>query len=348
MANIVTDTFDRANNALTMGSADTGQIWVPQLGSVWGISSNLAYTSTSGVIVGAGVSSGITVVDALVHNVIAQVTATAINNGASLVGWYVDDSNYLSFHYRGDFNIWTYYEITGGFQTDIHFFNFGSPPPAPGDVLRMELCDVPVPQIALYQNGLELFAANITHPTPFVGATKYGLGTNNTNVGFNDFTVDENLACVGAQAAWSLPPIRWRATGSVAAPPASATLRFNAGQGTDWYLVGQISDSGEEMRDKTVKSVTGVGKTTAAYIKLYGWQPTEEMVIEDLEQGINSATGAIAVEDTNNVARTERFQVNVAHVLLHTVRVEGTWDGVGIPDRIDEITYELAVHGARR
>jgi hypothetical protein len=40
---ILRDSFNRADNALTMGNANTGQAWIPGM-STWGISSNQAYS----------------------------------------------------------------------------------------------------------------------------------------------------------------------------------------------------------------------------------------------------------------------------------------------------------------
>lgn len=44
----ITDSFDRANNASSLGVATTGQTWIAT-GGTWGIDTNRAYSSTSGV-----------------------------------------------------------------------------------------------------------------------------------------------------------------------------------------------------------------------------------------------------------------------------------------------------------
>lgn len=44
---VAIDSFSRQNNASTMGSADTGQVWAPQSGT-WGISDNRAYAVAAG------------------------------------------------------------------------------------------------------------------------------------------------------------------------------------------------------------------------------------------------------------------------------------------------------------
>jgi hypothetical protein len=52
---IVRDSFDRANNASSLGNADTGQAWVNVLTPVWGISGNMAYVSSGSSIVAIAV-----------------------------------------------------------------------------------------------------------------------------------------------------------------------------------------------------------------------------------------------------------------------------------------------------
>lgn len=58
----VTDSFDRADNASSMGNADTGQTWVP-VSSTWGISGNKAYIPTpandKATWLNAGISDGV-------------------------------------------------------------------------------------------------------------------------------------------------------------------------------------------------------------------------------------------------------------------------------------------------
>ena len=137
--------------------------------------------------------------------------------------------------------------------------------------------------------------------------------------------------------------------GELVAPPAPlSTVRFDAGQGSIYYLVPQLSDSGLELRDKVIKAVRITGKFNAANFKLYAYGATEGINLADIELGTNSRTGAVAIPDTALVTQTRRFQVNVTRAALHTIRIEGQWDGTGMKDRIDEIEYELAEQGVRR
>jgi len=141
-----------------------------------------------------------------------------------------------------------------------------------------------------------------------------------------------------------------QASGCEAVPSGdTATKRFDAGTGNaDWWILPQLSDSGVELRDKTIKAVRITGKVTEASFEVYGYGATEELDIASMIAGTNSRTGAVAIPDTTGVESTQRFQVRVPRSALHTVRVEGTWDGEGIKDRIDEIEYEIAEQGVRR
>lgn len=155
---------------------------------------------------------------------------------------------------------------------------------------------------------------------------------------------------VCGEAVWTIPALDWEAEGEIGEIETQgvSTKVFDEGLGNTWYMVGQISDSGDELRAKTVKALRVTGKLTAASAKIYGYEPTEDVNVDDLEDGTNSETGAVALVDTDRVAQSERWQVNVPNAVLHTIRVEGEWDGVGDPDRIDEVVYEVADHGNRK
>jgi hypothetical protein len=60
MANkvIVFDSFNRANNANSLGNADTGQAWQPLQGT-WGIDNNAAYTTNTSGFARAVIDSGL-------------------------------------------------------------------------------------------------------------------------------------------------------------------------------------------------------------------------------------------------------------------------------------------------
>jgi hypothetical protein len=125
--------------------------------------------------------------------------------------------------------------------------------------------------------------------------------------------------------------------------------RFDArGGGSSWYLIPQLSDGGIELRDKTIKAFRPTGKMTNPYFSIYKSGSQEPIVVSDMEDGINSATGKIPLPTTTEVEVYARTQINVANAMLYTWRLEGVWDGEGDVDRIDEVTVEVAQQGIRR
>jgi len=71
----VFDSFDRANNVASLGTADTGQVWVPRVGT-WGIRNNKAYQPSGAThsiaTVDSGMGNVLVSVDILVHATIAR------------------------------------------------------------------------------------------------------------------------------------------------------------------------------------------------------------------------------------------------------------------------------------
>lgn len=109
-----------------------------------------------------------------------------------------------------------------------------------------------------------------------------------------------------------------------------------------------VVDSGEELRSKTVKAVRTTGKFTNAAEEVYSYDVSDVVSASDLEDGVNSTTGTIAITDTGGVAQTPRAQVNVPNAVLHTVRIVGSDIGEDERDRIDEIVTEQSSIGVRR
>jgi hypothetical protein len=133
-------------------------------------------------------------------------------------------------------------------------------------------------------------------------------------------------------------------------PPADnpvGTFTVGAGLGLDWFIALQLSDSGEELRDKVVKSFRFTGKTTNALAKGYGYGPLQDIDIDNIEDGTGQRV-TLAPPDTTQVQQSKRYQVNLPNSMMHTWRMEGVWNGEGIPDRIDEIVYEVSRQGIRR
>lgn len=126
------------------------------------------------------------------------------------------------------------------------------------------------------------------------------------------------------------------------------TLRFDAGQGSEYYLVAPVVDSGNELRSKNIKAAHATGRFTNAAMQVYTWDVTQTVNVADLEAGDNSATGDIPVDDSTDVAQLVREQVNCPNAVLSTIRLEGDDRGQTERDQIHEIVYEQSIQGVRR
>lgn len=126
------------------------------------------------------------------------------------------------------------------------------------------------------------------------------------------------------------------------------TMRLNAGDGSAYYIVPPVSDSGNEERSKVIKPVRVTGKLTNVVIKVYTYDVGDPVLVSDLETGVNSASGSIALSDTSQVTQSERQPINCPNAVLSTIRIEGDDTGEPSRDRIDESLYEQAIQGVRR
>lgn len=126
------------------------------------------------------------------------------------------------------------------------------------------------------------------------------------------------------------------------------TYRFD--QGTSpvvYYLAPQLSDSGEELRPKRIGPAAKVaGKVTSGNLKVYGAASSQAIPVADIEAGTN-ALATLSLSNGSNVTEGAVLKVNVKNLRQHTVRIEGTWDGTGERDRIEEVVYEYSISGSR-
>lgn len=151
-------------------------------------------------------------------------------------------------------------------------------------------------------------------------------------------------------ATWPLGPLGWSAEGTVATPaqPAVNTVRFDEGLGSSWYLIPPLTDSGNELRSKVVKSMRATGRLTNASMKAYAYDINDEIVVADLEAGTNATTRAQDLPDSTQVAQSPRKQINAKNAVLHTVRIEGDDTGNTERDEVHELAIEVADEGVRR
>jgi len=132
--------------------------------------------------------------------------------------------------------------------------------------------------------------------------------------------------------------------------PKGQTQVFGRGIGSNWWVVPQLTDSGEELRSKTMKTITVTGKVTNCTVQGYGYDVGQEVKVSDLEDGvrINGATRALPVPNTVNVAQSARQPINVKNAVMTTMRIAGNDRGQATRDQIDQITAEMAIQGVRR
>lgn len=142
--------------------------------------------------------------------------------------------------------------------------------------------------------------------------------------------------------------IEWSAGPLVPPPAAVRTFRFDAGIRSHYWLALQPSDSGDELRSKQVKAGRWTAKVTNASFLIYKWDVGEPINMADVEQGTNAATRPQRLADVAHVTQSARKQVNVPNACLHLMRVQGTWEGDVIKDRLDEGVYEVSRQGVRR
>lgn len=159
---LVSDSFNRADSALTLGNADTGQAW-SVLSGTWGVNSNTAYkVATDDVDQAVVVETGRS--DVSVTTTIATMPDV---NGAGLVLRATDNSNYLlAICILTVSEIRLYSQVAGSF-TLLATGSWTSP--ANGDVLKAVLNGT---SINILLNGV----SKITYSTSVQQtATKHGL-----------------------------------------------------------------------------------------------------------------------------------------------------------------------------
>jgi hypothetical protein len=126
------------------------------------------------------------------------------------------------------------------------------------------------------------------------------------------------------------------------------TERFDAGDGSSWYVCASVIDSGDELRSKNVKSAHATGRLTDPQLMLYGYDVGDVIDVSDLEDGVNSSTGAVALGTTTGVAQTPRANLNVPNAVLWSVRLSGDDTGNAERDSVHEIVVEQSIQGVRR
>lgn len=116
---VVSDTFTRADSAVSLGSADTGQAWTAVVGT-WGITSNKGYCAT------AGNSEKVATVEAALADCSIQVTMRAsgdpVASGGGITFRRSDATNYLIAVIES--NALRVYKRVAGAFTSLGFYSF--------------------------------------------------------------------------------------------------------------------------------------------------------------------------------------------------------------------------------
>jgi hypothetical protein len=126
------------------------------------------------------------------------------------------------------------------------------------------------------------------------------------------------------------------------------TERFDAGEGSEWYICSSVVDSGVELLAKTIKGMRAIGKLTNASMMLFGYDIGDGIDVGDLETGTNSSTGPVALTDSTQVAQSTMLNINVTNSVLWAVRISGDDTGETVRDRVDELVVQVAEGGVRR
>ena len=127
-------------------------------------------------------------------------------------------------------------------------------------------------------------------------------------------------------------------------PRVAETQKFDAGTGSNYYVVAQIDDAGDELRSKVYKAVRATGRKTNASAMVFGYDVNQEISVDDLEDGTRTNTRMTtrpqSFTDTTSVSQSERKPVNITNAVLGTVRYEGDDTGNEQRDQIHEIVVE--------
>lgn len=170
----VSDAFNRADSALTLGSADVGGAWTEAVGT-WGISSNAAYQVVS-------VGQDLAYIDSGVANCTIRCTySVAAQNSQRITARISDTSNYLILQTESN-NAYKLYKFVAAAGTLLGNYNAT---PANGDALMMVLNGS---NIDVYLNGvLRISASDSFNSTQ----TPHGIGgaNNATGARWDDFSV---------------------------------------------------------------------------------------------------------------------------------------------------------------
>jgi len=174
----VTDTFDRADSATSLGTSDSGHVWTA-LSGTWGIATNAAYLPTSADNYNAAI------VDSGRADCTVQYTASTVDESEGRVPVRMTDSQngFIGQASGAGVGIHRLYRIEAGAFTELGTYTADH---VSGDVLKMVLSGS---SIKYFLNGVERIAATDSFQST---AMKHGIGAGTgtpTTHRYNDFSV---------------------------------------------------------------------------------------------------------------------------------------------------------------
>ena len=134
-------------------------------------------------------------------------------------------------------------------------------------------------------------------------------------------------------------------------PPTVRTLAFGEGLGTNWWVLWQLTDSGDELRTKEAKAMHLTGRVTSCSAIAYAFDVEQPIDIAAMERGeriyLRNNTRPQHFPNTTEVEQTRRKPIAIVGTLT-TMRIAGNDEGQPVRDRIDEAVMEIAQQGVRR
>lgn len=113
------------------------------------------------------------------------------------------------------------------------------------------------------------------------------------------------------------------------------------------YVAFQFMDNGGESRNKLISAIRLTGKFGDPEVQIHAASPGDTIDIEDVEDGTNARV-SVPFADSTEITRYERKKVQAKNLSMWTARVGWTWDGLGDPDRLDELIIEGRTHGTEK
>lgn len=174
---IAWDSFDRADNSTSLGTADTGQTWVTP-NSTWGISNNKAMVFTAATTFSAS-NKSVAYLATIYSDCIISLTVSSFQSGIlnGISYRVLDGNNYLIFG-NGNPGYYAASAFIGGGASSSGSWN--TIPPTDGDNLKIKIKGN---SVTYYVNGVQL--VQFTQNTN-LSSTGHGLSINYANKGLID------------------------------------------------------------------------------------------------------------------------------------------------------------------